>query len=145
MLRRLRTITATAQACGKSRESLRDYLRLRPKLRARALGIPVEQTADEVAEHREARRLRVAGLRDSQEWIAILRGDLCSYCFENPVEVTDHILAASEGGTHTWENFTGACFACNSSKGTKPLLIWLLDHWSGHGVIGSVLSQQDLE
>lgn len=120
--------TAVARACGKSRTALRDYLRLRPELRAQALG--AAPTDDQLAAFREARRLRAAGLREAQVWIGILAGDPCSYC-GSPVEVTDHIHPVARGGAHDWGNMTGACLACNGSKGPRTLLVFLLERTDG--------------
>lgn len=53
-----------------------------------------------------------------------LRLDLCAYC-GGPGEHIDHIVPRSVGGDDDWTNFTMACGSCNSSKGTKSLLIFL--------------------
>lgn len=60
-----------------------------------------------------------------REYAAILRGDPCAYCGERG-GVIDHIWAVARGGANTWENVTAACGRCNRSKGTKPLLMFLL-------------------
>lgn len=138
LFRRLGSQTAVARSCGKSREALRDYLRLRPRLRARVLGEPTRP--DELSAHREARRQRVAGLRLAQEWTSILAGDPCSYCGA-PTEVSDHIQPRSKGGTDLWDNFTGSCLGCNSSKGARTLLVFLLER--ARGVECPVQQQQD--
>lgn len=59
----------------------------------------------------------------------ILLGDPCSYCGAEPVGFSgpDHIEPFIFGGGGEWENLTAACRACNSSKGDKPLLLWLLE------------------
>ena len=52
---------------------------------------------------------------------------ICSYCgihCENRYQI-DHIDPLSRGGTHTIDNFTIACPACNSSKNATSLLIWM--------------------
>lgn len=149
------TFLAVASLCGKRRESLRDYLRVRPELRKRMLRYsrrlsvrPVGELRAEAEVRRSARRERHGSARrgdDDRAWELILRGDPCSYGCGRRVEVTDHIEAARRGGAHSWENYTGACFPCNSSKGTKPLLVFLLDHWSDGGQLRPVQPQQDLE
>lgn len=52
---------------------------------------------------------------------------ICSYC--NNYCLTnyqiDHIDPISKGGTHTIDNFTIACPACNASKNATSLLIWM--------------------
>lgn len=56
----------------------------------------------------------------------ILRRDPCSYCGE-PAGTIDHITAVHRGGDGDWVNLTAACLACNSGKGPKNLLEYLLD------------------
>lgn len=153
LMRQHRTYTKVAAACGKSREALRDYLRVRPALRARLSRlqtarrnpVPVARARMDLDARREQRRTRYVDRGDSREYERILRGDPCSYGCGRRVEVTDHIHPASRGGAHSWENYTGACFPCNSSKGTKPLLLWLLDRSAAGGELGPVLEEQDLE
>jgi len=38
----------------------------------------------------------------------------------------DHILPKSFGGTWAWNNMTCACRDCNSSRGNKPVILFLL-------------------
>lgn len=57
--------------------------------------------------------------------LAPLLCDPCAYCGEGAGTV-DHIVPVSDGGTSEWQNLTGACKACNSSKRDKPLLTFLL-------------------
>jgi 5-methylcytosine-specific restriction endonuclease McrA len=53
-------------------------------------------------------------------------GHRCAYCGELLKKVTmDHIIPISRGGNHEIDNAVPACGYCNSSKGNKPLLIWL--------------------
>jgi 5-methylcytosine-specific restriction endonuclease McrA len=75
---------------------------------------------------------RVAGLRrhygltdEAIEYADVLRFDPCSYCGA-AVEHIDHIEPVSKGGCNDWENLTGACQSCNTSKGDRPLLRFLL-------------------
>lgn len=157
MMREHGSWAAVARACGKRRESLRDYLRVRPELRKRMLRYsrrlsprPVAELRAEAETRRSARRERHGSARrgdDDRAWELILRGDPCCYGCGRRVEVTDHIEAARRGGSHSWENYTGACFPCNSSKGAKPLLLWLLDYWSAPRAVieGPILAEQDLE
>lgn len=140
MMDELGSVAAVARACGKARESLRDYLRLRPELQERLRGLPAAETALRAQEHRSARARRQEGLREASEWVAILAADPCSYCGA-PAEVADHIQALARGGAAGWENLAGACFACNSSKGTRTLLMFLLE--SPRGVECPIQSQQD--
>lgn len=47
----------------------------------------------------------------------------------NPVRfaTVDHIHPISGGGQNAWWNFTAACNICNSTKGSRSLLEFLLD------------------
>lgn len=47
----------------------------------------------------------------------------CSYCGE-PSKHIDHIIPISRGGSHSIGNLTGACAACNLSKGAKFITEW---------------------
>lgn len=51
--------------------------------------------------------------------------DPCSYC-SGKAEVRDHIVPVAQGGTDSWDNLTPACQRCNSEKGDKSLLTFLL-------------------
>ncbi len=59
----------------------------------------------------------------------IVTRDLCSYCGLAGQEGMgpDHIVPFHAGGGGEWENLTGACRRCNSSKGDRKLLLWLLE------------------
>lgn len=57
----------------------------------------------------------------------ILREGICELCgSKGPIEI-DHIEPLSKGGAHDWMNMAGLCKSCNSSKGDKSLLHFLLD------------------
>lgn len=56
-------------------------------------------------------------------YAAVLRRDPCAYC-GGPGGVRDHIVAKAKGGGDEWENWTGACGRCNSSKGTSNALLF---------------------
>lgn len=131
-----RTMTGVARACGKSRESLRDWLRLRPALKARMLPfLPVRVTDTEhdqlrVAIRRDRRARRKQARRgdpESREYETILRGGPCFYpgCVA-PVEVTDHIHPYKLGGIDHWSNYSGGCAYHNGRKNGTPLLQFLL-------------------
>lgn len=57
----------------------------------------------------------------------VVARDPCSYCGSRDKISPDHITAWIRGGQGDWENLTAACRACNSSKGDRTLLLWLLD------------------
>lgn len=59
-------------------------------------------------------------------WELILEKDPCSYCGQSGKHV-DHIVPWSHSEDGAWDNLTGACGVCNSSKGTRSLLFFLLD------------------
>lgn len=61
----------------------------------------------------------------SLEYMNIVLLDPCSYCGVESNTV-DHIVPRARGGTHEWDNLTGACGTCNSSKHARSLLIHLL-------------------
>ncbi len=53
-----------------------------------------------------------------------LLADPCTYC-GGPAGTLDHIVPRHRGGANLPDNATAACQRCNSSKGRKPLLLWL--------------------
>lgn len=52
---------------------------------------------------------------------------LCTYCGISCSEAfhVDHIEPLNKGGLHELDNLTIACPSCNTSKGQKPLLLFL--------------------
>jgi 5-methylcytosine-specific restriction endonuclease McrA len=63
------------------------------------------------------------------EWRETLESynGFCVYCNKKSDKLQqDHIVPLSKGGGHTKENVVPACPSCNSSKGNRPLLIWML-------------------
>lgn len=61
--------------------------------------------------------------RETQEYIAMLLKDPCSYCGRPGVTtVIDHIERGRGG---TWENLTAACRACNSGKSKRSMLHYI--------------------
>lgn len=58
-------------------------------------------------------------------YAVILLADPCCYCGA-PANSIDHIEPTVRGGAHSWENFTAACQRCNSRKGARPMLAFLL-------------------
>ena len=50
----------------------------------------------------------------------------CAYCDIGGVPLQlDHIVPVTHGGTDEPMNWAPACGPCNSSKGAKPLMVWL--------------------
>lgn len=62
---------------------------------------------------------------EAQAYAEIIKGDPCSYC-GHPSDTIDHITALTSWPTSAWTNLTAACRSCNSAKGTKSLLAFLL-------------------
>ena len=155
-----------AMELGITRESLRDYLSIRPELRkdiVEILGANKEEkrvglsesrrrwrqkNPDKVREinrrwaknqapekrarwnhyNRERRLHAGASLQgpDDLYYAALIRNDPCSYCLAPRSGTIDHIIPVASGGTSVWENLTGACNSCNSSKNDNSLLMFLL-------------------
>lgn len=55
---------------------------------------------------------------------AYLANDPCAYC-GGVATAVDHIVPRDAEGADNWTNMTASCRSCNSSKGTKSLLIFL--------------------
>ncbi|MFJ7176416.1 HNH endonuclease [Streptomyces massasporeus] len=81
--------------------------------------------------HTARRRLRLRMQFDAEEmesstaYRGILRGDPCVYC-GGLMEAIDHILAVSRSGMDSWDNLAAICTSCNSSKGARDVLQFLL-------------------
>nr|WP_239115333.1 HNH endonuclease [Streptomyces sp. SID8499] len=54
-----------------------------------------------------------------------MRTARCVYC-DAPGGTVDHVIPLSRGGQHAEGNLVPACKSCNSSKGDKLLIEWLL-------------------
>ena len=53
---------------------------------------------------------------------------MCAYCGAKLTSSTmqiDHLVPLKSGGSDETENLVACCRSCNSSKGTKPLIVWL--------------------
>lgn len=68
----------------------------------------------------------------SVEWALIRAGVFqsdnytCQYCGQKGGRLEcDHVLAVSSGGKTQEDNLVTACFACNRSKGSRPVALWL--------------------
>lgn len=74
----------------------------------------------------QARRRNVENPdNDTLAYMGELRRDRCPYC-GGPGGTVDHVVSVKDGGDNTRFNMTGSCQSCNSSKGAKPLLQWLV-------------------
>ena len=60
------------------------------------------------------------------EKIKIKTGQICNYCGSAEKLTLDHIFPQKFGGQDTAENLIFACRSCNSSKGKKDLMEWMI-------------------
>lgn len=77
------------------------------------------------ADYRE-RGIKPTRINDFElgKYYRALRADPCAYCGETG-GVIDHVVPRSVGGENHWQNYTGVCQSCNSSKSNKPLLAFM--------------------
>lgn len=73
----------------------------------------------------DPRRGAAAYDADALDYCDILAGDPCCYCGKLG-QAIDHILPLASGGDSRWDNLTRACTSCNSRKGPKSLLHFLM-------------------
>jgi 5-methylcytosine-specific restriction endonuclease McrA len=61
------------------------------------------------------------------QWERVLSAalGLCAWCNERKPLTMDHVEPLCLGGAHDVSNVVAACADCNTSKGRKPLVIWL--------------------
>lgn len=81
--------------------------------------------------NRERRKAQIVPLTaqealESYQYEEILRKDPCTYCGAPVGGTVDHVIAVNIGGTDKWDNKTGACRSCNSSKRDKSVLDFML-------------------
>lgn len=76
---------------------------------------------------RRARKIGAPGKHTTKQWTDLLASyhGLCVYCGAKAT-TRDHVTPLTAGGTDYIDNIAPACKPCNSSKGTKPLLTWIL-------------------
>ena len=60
------------------------------------------------------------------EKIKLQTGQICNYCGSTDKLALDHIFPQKYGGQDNAENLIFACRACNSSKGKKDLMEWMI-------------------
>lgn len=60
------------------------------------------------------------------EKIKIQTGQICNYCGSPDKLALDHIFPQKYGGQDNAENLIFACKTCNSSKGKKDLMEWMI-------------------
>lgn len=55
------------------------------------------------------------------------RGNTCCYCGTSATKIQmEHVFPKSRGGTDTGDNLLPACRSCNSSKGAKDMVLWIV-------------------
>lgn len=69
-----------------------------------------------------------------RDWIRLCRrwNNACAYCGVVAPLGRDHIVPLSRGGQHSIGNLLPACRSCNSSKGSRFLIEWLV--WRSRAV-----------
>lgn len=60
------------------------------------------------------------------EKVKLQTGQICNYCGSSDRLSLDHIFPQKYGGQDDAENLIFACRACNSSKGKKDLMEWMI-------------------
>lgn len=60
------------------------------------------------------------------EKIKLQTGQVCNYCGSSEKLALDHIFPQRYGGQDNAENLIYACKSCNSSKGKKDLMEWMI-------------------
>jgi hypothetical protein len=60
------------------------------------------------------------------EKIKLQTGQICNYCGSPDNLALDHIFPQKYGGQDNAENLIFACKSCNSSKGKKDLMEWMI-------------------
>jgi 5-methylcytosine-specific restriction endonuclease McrA len=89
---------------------------------------PSKWEKDQLRRVAKAKLSQVSG--ETAEYVAIIKGDPCSYCGA-PMEHVDHIVPFSAGGPTDWENLAPACARCNRRKSSKSLVFFLLEQAEG--------------
>ena len=56
----------------------------------------------------------------------IAHADTCCYCGRKTKLSLDHLIPRLEGGPDAADNVTYACRSCNSSKGARDMVLWLV-------------------
>ena len=69
--------------------------------------------------------MNIQSLFEDERW-RFQHPQLCAYCGQNAALSLDHLLSRKRGGTDNPSNLVYACRSCNSSKGEKDLIEWML-------------------
>ena len=63
---------------------------------------------------------------NDDEKTKIAHAGTCSYCGRSTSLSLDHLIPQLQGGPDAADNITYACRSCNSSKGSKDMMMWLV-------------------
>lgn len=76
--------------------------------------------------NRRAKEKGATGTHTAAQWLDLLASyhGKCVYCGAKAT-TRDHVTPLGAGGTNSIDNIAPACLPCNSSKHTRPLLIWM--------------------
>jgi len=97
------------------------------RARGRAAYAKNPEPAKLAATRRRARKAGAVGDLTVAEWhkIQAQYAGRCAYCFKQCKTTKDHVVPLVLGGKHAASNIAPACFSCNASKSSTPLLDWL--------------------
>ena len=121
---------ANAQRRKELTATWRQANRERTKATAAAWQKAHREQARALARRRRAREYNARGTHTAKQWLALLASyhGKCVYCGKHAT-TQDHIDPLSRNGSNDIDNIAPACVSCNSSKKTKPLLVWMLTRY----------------
>lgn len=70
-------------------------------------------------------QMKMRPLHDDEK-TKIAHATTCCYCGREAKLTLDHMIPQIKGGPHAADNITYACKKCNSSKGPKDMVLWLV-------------------
>lgn len=68
--------------------------------------------------------MKMRALHDDES-TKINHATTCCYCGRETKRSLDHLIPQLKGGPDAADNITYACMNCNSSKGSKDMVLWL--------------------
>jgi 5-methylcytosine-specific restriction endonuclease McrA len=98
-----------------------------------------------VLQKRRSRKKSLTADLGADEWKKIVEyfGGKCAYCGSSGDLDQDHFIPHSKGGAYSKRNIVPACKSCNSSKGNKSPIDWLVKR--AHGLVTFVRLSRYLE
>jgi len=79
-------------------------------------------------------RWNIHSLYEDNNWKMSYGQEKCWYCGRPITEcgklTAEHIFPRKKGGDNSFDNIAYACQSCNSSKGTKDLILWHTEQFS---------------